>query len=90
MVEEDENRALTQMLQSFVDKGAARSIKGPAIQAGRKTPVPTTNVRGRSGGRQAPEKGPAGGPDIAIAGEKRGSGGSAYIIDKTDDDIVLD
>lgn len=90
MMQEDENRALTMMLQSYVDKGlATRNTKGPAPQqAGRKTPVPS--VRGRSGARQAPEKGPSGGPDIAIAGEKRGSGGSAYIIDKIDDDIVLD
>lgn len=90
MMEEDENRALTQMLQSFVDMGAARYTKGPVSQTGRRTPTPVSSARGRSGSRQAPEKGPSGGPDIAYAGEKRGSGGgSAYIIDKTDDDIIL-
>jgi len=93
MSQEDENKALTEMLQSYVDLKTAQQQKKPGpVPASRAGPArgasPATN-RGR--GRQAPERGPSTGPDLAVVGEKRsknpGSGG--LIVDKIDDDIIL-
>merc|ERR1712110_1244260 len=87
MSEEDENHAMAEMLQSYVEKKPLTQTKGPQ-QMGRRTPATPAS---RRGGRQAPEKGPSSGPDLAVVGEKRsknpGSGG--YIVDKTDQDMVL-
>jgi len=89
MAQEDENNALSEMLQSYVDMKAAQQQKKPGpVPASRRGASPATN-RGR--GRPAPERGPSTGPDLAVVGEKRsknpGSGG--YIVDKIDDDIIL-
>jgi len=91
MTQEDENNALTEMLQSYVDLKTAQQQKKPGpVPASRRGASPATNTnRGR--GRPAPERGPSTGPDLAVVGEKRsknpGSGG--LIVDKIDDDIIL-
>lgn len=84
---EDENNALLEMLQSYVDLKSVQQQKKPGPVSRGRGPMPASKGRGR----QAPEKGPAAGPDLAFVGEKRsrnpGSGG--YIIDKIDDDIII-
>jgi len=89
MTQEDENNALVEMLQSYVEfKGVQQQRKPAPAQVKGRIVTPATS-RGR--GRQAPEKGPTSGPDLAFVGEKRsknpGSGG--FIVDKIDDDIIL-
>lgn len=85
MTEADENNAMAEMLQSYVEMKPVTQTKA---QMARRAPATPAN---RRGGRQAPERGPSSGPDLAVVGEKRsknpGSGG--YIVDKTDEDMIL-
>jgi hypothetical protein len=89
MTEEDENVAMGEMLKSFVDRKPVQQMKPQAGQITRRTPATPAS---RRGGRQAPDKGPSSGPDLAVVGQKAsknpGSGG-VIVVNKTDDDMVL-
>ena len=62
MTQEDENNALSEMLQSYVDMKAAQQQKKPGpVPTSRRGASPATN-RGR--GRPTPERGPSIGPFV--------------------------
>jgi len=85
MTEDEENVAMGEMLRSFVERKPAQQTKGQPSQMTRRAAAAPASRRGRS------ERGPASGPDLAVVGEKQsknpGSGG--VIVNKTDDDLIL-
>lgn len=89
MTEEDENVAMGEMLKSYVERKPTAQAKPQVAQITRRTPATPAS---RRGGRQAPERGPSSGPDLAVVGGKQsknpGSGG-VIVVQKTDDDMVL-